>query len=48
MPARPAKPNFSGAWVLNRQARVLSPGADAMQSGHVQIAHDDPAFTIGR
>jgi hypothetical protein len=22
------KPNFSGEWVLNRQARTLSPGAD--------------------
>jgi hypothetical protein len=38
------KPDFSGEWILNRQASSLSPGADAMQSGVVQIEHRDPTF----
>lgn len=39
-----AKPDFSGEWILNRQASTLSPGADGMQSGVWQIEHRDPAF----
>jgi hypothetical protein len=38
------KPDFSGAWTLNRQASTLSPGAAAVQSGVVQIEHRDPTF----
>src|SRR5262245_1736200 len=38
------KPDFSGEWMLNRQASTLSPGADAMQSGVWQIEHREPAF----
>ena len=38
------KPDFSGDWILNRQASTLSPGADAMQSGTVQIEHREPMF----
>src|SRR5262245_26034603 len=38
------KPDFSGEWILNRQASTLSPGADAMQSAVVQIEHNDPTF----
>jgi len=38
------KPDFSGEWVLNRAASTLSPGADAMQSGGVQIDHKEPVF----
>jgi hypothetical protein len=38
------KPDFSGEWQLNRQASVLSPGADAMQSGTVRIDHREPMF----
>jgi hypothetical protein len=38
------KPDFSGEWILNRQASTLSPGADAVQSGVVRIEHREPAF----
>jgi hypothetical protein len=38
------KPDFSGEWVLNRQASTLSPGADAVQSGVVRIEHREPSF----
>lgn len=38
------KPDFSGEWILNRQASTLSPGADAVQSGVVKIEHRDPTF----
>jgi len=38
------KPDFSGEWVLNRQASTLSPGADTVQSGLWQIDHHDPVF----
>jgi len=37
-------PDFSGEWILNRQASTLSPGADAVQSGVWQIEHREPAF----
>ena len=40
----PEKPDFSGEWVLNRQASSLSPGADAVQSGTMQIDHREPMF----
>jgi len=36
--------DFSGEWILDRRACALSPGADAMQSAVVQIAHNDPKF----
>ena len=36
------KPNFSGEWVLNRQASSLSGGASAMESGVMCIDHRDP------
>jgi len=38
------KPDFSGEWILNRQASTLSPGADGVQSGVWQIEHRDPTF----
>jgi hypothetical protein len=41
---RDKAPNFSGEWVLNRQACTLDPGADAMQSATVHIDHHEPAF----
>src|SRR5262245_17256871 len=37
-------PDFSGEWILNRQASTLSKGADAMQSGVWRIEHREPAF----
>jgi hypothetical protein len=39
-----AKPDFSGEWILNREASSLSPGADAMQSATLQIDHREPTF----
>jgi hypothetical protein len=38
------KPDFSGEWILNRQASTLSPGADTTQSGVVRIEHREPVF----
>lgn len=38
------KPDFSGEWILNRQASTLSPGADAVKSGVVRIEHREPTF----
>ena len=38
------RPDFSGEWILNRQASTLSPGADAMQSGVWRIEHREPTF----
>ncbi len=36
------KPDFSGEYVLNRQASTLSPGAAAVQSAVVRIEHREP------
>lgn len=38
--------DFSGEWVLNREASTLSPGADAMQSAVWRITHREPTFGI--
>jgi hypothetical protein len=38
------KPDFSGEWILNREASTLSPGADAVKSGVWRIEHREPAF----
>jgi hypothetical protein len=38
------RPDFSGEWVLNRQASTLSPGADTVQSGLWLIDHREPVF----
>lgn len=38
------KPDFSGEWILNRDASTLSPGADAVKSGVWRIEHREPAF----
>ncbi len=42
------KPNFSGEWILDRQASDLNGGASAMQSGFLRIDHRNPecAFHI--
>jgi hypothetical protein len=42
-----AKPDFSGEWILNRQASTLSPGADGVKSGIVRIEHREPTFKYG-
>ena len=39
-----AKPDFSGEWVLNREASTLSPGADTVRGGVWRIDHREPAF----
>src|SRR5262245_21385785 len=36
------KPDFSGEWVLDRQASHLSGGASAIESGVLRIDHRDP------
>lgn len=41
---RSREPDFSGEWILNRQASTLSPGADAVRSGVVRIEHRAPSF----
>jgi hypothetical protein len=38
------KPDFSGEWILNREASTLSPGADAVRSGTWRIEHREPTF----
>ena len=38
------KPDFSGDWMLNRQASTLSPAAAAFQSGVMRIHHREPIF----
>ena len=37
-----AKPDFSGDWVLDRQASHLTGGASAMETGVLRIDHRDP------
>jgi hypothetical protein len=38
------KPDFSGEWILNRQASTLSAGADTVETGVWRIEHREPAF----
>jgi hypothetical protein len=38
------KPDFSGEWILNRQASTVSALASSVQSGVVRIEHRDPTF----
>src|SRR5262245_1584255 len=38
------KPDFSGEWILNREASSVSAPAKRVQSGVVRIEHRDPAF----
>lgn len=40
----PEQPDFSGEWVLNREASTLSAGADTARSGLWHIAHREPTF----
>jgi hypothetical protein len=37
-------PDFSGEWVLDRQASTLSTAASGVQGGTVRIEHRDPTF----
>ena len=38
------KPDFSGQWILNRQASTLNSAAAAVESGFISIDHREPAF----
>ena len=38
------RPDFSGNWILNREASTLSPGADGVQSFVWRIDHCEPTF----
>jgi hypothetical protein len=40
------KPDFSGEYVLNRQASTLSPGADAVRSALLRIEHREPTVRV--
>lgn len=35
-------PDFSGEYVLNRQASTLGPGADGVRSARLRITHHEP------
>ncbi len=39
-------PDFSGEWILTRQASTLSPGADGMKSGVWLIKHREPEVHV--
>ena len=38
------RPDFSGEWILNREASTLSPGADGVKSAVWRIEHREPTF----
>ena len=40
----PEQPDFSGEWLLNREASTLSAGADTVRSGLWHIEHREPTF----
>jgi hypothetical protein len=42
------KPDFSGNWVLNRQASTLPPPVSAVESGVLRIEHREPSFSFHR
>jgi hypothetical protein len=43
-----ARPDFSGEWVLNRQASTLPPPVSNVDSGVVRIEHREPSFRFHR
>lgn len=47
-PAAQARPDFSGDWVLNRQASTLPPPVSNVESGVVRIEHREPSFSFHR
>jgi hypothetical protein len=47
-PAAQVKPDFSGEWVLNRQASTLPPPVSGVESGIVRIEHREPEFRFHR
>ena len=40
------RPDFSGEWILNRDASTLSPGADGMKGGVWLIEHREPEVHV--
>jgi hypothetical protein len=46
--AAQSRPDFSGNWVLNRQASTLPPPVSAVESGVVRIEHLEPSFGFHR
>ena len=38
------KPDFSGEWILDRQASTLNSGAAEFQSGVTRIDHREPIY----
>jgi hypothetical protein len=46
--AAQSRPDFSGNWVLNRQASTLPPPVSAVESGVVRIEHLEPSFSFHR
>src|SRR5689334_20755638 len=46
--AAQGRPDFSGDWVLNRQASSLPPPVSSVESGVVRIEHRDPSFVFHR
>jgi molybdate transport system substrate-binding protein len=45
-PMTSRKPDFSGEWILNRQASTLSPAASGVQSGVMRIEHHEPMVRV--
>jgi hypothetical protein len=46
--AAQGKPDFSGTWVLNRQASSLPLPVSAVESGVLRIEHREPSFSFHR
>jgi len=46
--AAQARPDFSGDYVLNRQASTLPPPVSNVESGVVRIEHREPSFSFHR
>jgi hypothetical protein len=46
--AAQGKPDFSGTWVLNRQASSLPAPVSAVESGVLRIEHREPSFNFHR
>lgn len=47
-PAAQTRPDFSGEWVLNRQASTLPAPVSNVESGVVRIEHREPEFRFQR
>src|SRR6185503_9015532 len=43
-----ARPDFSGDYVLNRQASTLPPPVSNVESGTLRVEHREPSFSFTR